>query len=103
MDHFKSINDRYGHLVGDQAIQSVATTLSGVLRPGDMLCRYGGEEFCILLGGVEANQAQELAERMRKQIEIDCGPSRHPGRKRPHHLQLRRRRPSSTAPRLWPS
>jgi diguanylate cyclase (GGDEF)-like protein len=79
VDHFKSINDRYGHLMGDQAIQSVAATIGGVLRTGDLLCRYGGEEFCILLTGVEASQAQELAERMRKQIEINCGPSVIPG------------------------
>jgi diguanylate cyclase (GGDEF)-like protein len=74
IDHFKSINDRYGHLVGDQAIQNVASTLASAARPGDIVCRYGGEEFCLLLGGIEASQAQELAERMRRQIETGTGP-----------------------------
>jgi diguanylate cyclase (GGDEF)-like protein len=79
IDHFKSINDRYGHLVGDQAIRNVATTLGSAVRPGDLVCRYGGEEFCILLGGIEASQAQEMAERMRKQIETGVGSSVIPG------------------------
>jgi diguanylate cyclase (GGDEF)-like protein len=79
IDHFKSINDRYGHLVGDQAIQHVANTLEGAVRAGDVVCRYGGEEFCLLLAGIEASQAQELAERVRKQIETSCGPSIIPG------------------------
>jgi diguanylate cyclase (GGDEF)-like protein/PAS domain S-box-containing protein len=79
IDHFKSINDRYGHLVGDQAIQNVAGILAGGVRPGDIVCRYGGEEFCLLLAGIEASQTQELAERMRKQIETGCGPAVVPG------------------------
>jgi diguanylate cyclase (GGDEF)-like protein/PAS domain S-box-containing protein len=79
IDHFKSINDRYGHLVGDQAIQNVANTLASAVRPGDIVCRYGGEEFCLLLAGIEASQTQELAERMRKQIETGCGPAVVPG------------------------
>ena len=79
IDHFKSINDRYGHLVGDQAIQNVANTLESAVRAGDLVCRYGGEEFCLLLAGIEASQAQELSERMRKQIETSCGPAVIPG------------------------
>jgi diguanylate cyclase (GGDEF)-like protein len=79
IDHFKSINDRYGHLVGDQAIQNVATTLENAVRTGDLVCRYGGEEFCVLLGGIEASLAQELAERMRRQIETGTGPGVIPG------------------------
>lgn len=79
IDHFKSINDRYGHLIGDQGIQYVANTLTNAVRPGDLVCRYGGEEFCVLLTGVEANQAQELSERMRRQIETSCGPAVIPG------------------------
>jgi diguanylate cyclase (GGDEF)-like protein/PAS domain S-box-containing protein len=79
VDHFKAINDRYGHLVGDQALQDVASILQSAVRPGDLVCRYGGEEFCMLLSGVEAGQAQELAERMRRQIETRCGPAVIPG------------------------
>lgn len=79
IDHFKSINDRYGHLVGDQAIQTVAGILEGAIGPADLVCRYGGEEFCILLANTDVGQAQDLAERMRKQIEIGCGPAVIPG------------------------
>jgi diguanylate cyclase (GGDEF)-like protein len=79
VDHFKAINDRYGHLVGDQALQDVASILQSAVRPSDLVCRYGGEEFCLLLSGVEAGQAQELAERMRRQIETRCGPAVIPG------------------------
>lgn len=79
IDHFKAINDRYGHLVGDQAIQHVAQTLAQAVRPNDMVCRYGGEEFCLLLPGLGAEQAMELAERIRSRIETTCGPSVIPG------------------------
>jgi diguanylate cyclase (GGDEF)-like protein len=79
IDHFKAINDRYGHLVGDQAIQHVAQTLARALRPNDMVCRYGGEEFCLLLPGMSAEQGLEVAERMRSRIETTCGPSVIPG------------------------
>ena len=79
IDHFKSINDRYGHLVGDQAIQHVSKTLQGALCPADILCRYGGEEFCILLPEASVQKAYELAEHMRVQIETGCGPNVIPG------------------------
>jgi diguanylate cyclase (GGDEF)-like protein len=79
IDHFKAINDRYGHLVGDQAIQHVAQTLFSAVRPADIVCRYGGEEFCLLLPNVSTEQAAELAERMRARIEAACGPSVIPG------------------------
>ena len=79
IDHFKSINDRYGHLVGDQAIQTVAGLLEAAVSPGDLVCRYGGEEFCILLFNRDLRQAQELTERMRKEIEIGCGRAVIPG------------------------
>jgi diguanylate cyclase (GGDEF)-like protein len=79
IDHFKAINDRYGHLVGDQAIEHVAQTLKASLRPGDLVCRYGGEEFCLLLPGLGATAAHELAERMRARIEASCGAAVIPG------------------------
>ena len=79
IDHFKAINDRYGHLVGDQAIEHVARTLEAAVRPGDLVCRYGGEEFCLLLVGLGAPAAQELAERMRARIEANCGATVIPG------------------------
>lgn len=73
IDHFKLFNDRYGHAVGDQVIKSVAKCLGTDLREVDMLCRYGGEEFCIMLPGSTAEQAYEVAERLRFAIETNAG------------------------------
>jgi len=69
IDHFKSYNDRYGHAVGDQVIQVVAKELSTTLRPLDIMGRYGGEEFCILLPGQTCEEGVLVAERLREQIE----------------------------------
>jgi diguanylate cyclase (GGDEF)-like protein/PAS domain S-box-containing protein len=69
IDHFKSFNDTYGHAVGDQVIQAVARSLSAGLRQVDLLGRYGGEEFCVLLPGANEAQAMAVAERMRAEIE----------------------------------
>ena len=73
IDHFKSFNDRYGHAVGDQVIKSVAKCLGSELREVDMLCRYGGEEFCIMLPGSTPEQALDVAERLRLAIEHHAG------------------------------
>lgn len=73
IDHFKRFNDQYGHTVGDQVIIAVAKTLAGELRSFDLLCRYGGEEFCILLPNTTPQQALEIAERLRGNIERDAG------------------------------
>jgi diguanylate cyclase (GGDEF)-like protein len=64
VDHFKSINDRYGHAGGDQALKHLVTTLSNRIRRGDLLGRLGGEEFAILLPSVAAAEAERLAERL---------------------------------------
>jgi len=69
IDFFKSFNDIYGHYVGDQVIQIVAKILTSKLRPSDLICRYGGEEFCILITDVTQQQALEICERMRSTIE----------------------------------
>jgi diguanylate cyclase (GGDEF)-like protein len=69
IDHFKTFNDLYGHSVGDQVIQIVARTLSRNTRAEDLLCRYGGEEFCILLPDTNEEQVRSIAERMRSAIE----------------------------------
>jgi diguanylate cyclase (GGDEF)-like protein len=69
IDHFKSYNDRFGHAVGDQVIQVVATVLSTTLRPLDIIGRYGGEEFCILLPGQTIAEGLLVAERLRDKIE----------------------------------
>jgi diguanylate cyclase (GGDEF)-like protein/PAS domain S-box-containing protein len=79
IDYFKSINDRYGHLVGDQVIQTAANIIKSMLNEGDLLCRYGGEEFCILVTDLEAEKAMQFAENVRKLIEANCGTTVIPG------------------------
>ncbi len=69
IDHFKQFNDRHGHAVGDQVIQVVARFLTMGLRQVDLVCRYGGEEFCVVLPGATQQVAETIAERMRVQIE----------------------------------
>jgi diguanylate cyclase (GGDEF)-like protein len=69
IDHFKGVNDLYGHSVGDQVIQVVARALGASVRNSDMLCRYGGEEFCILLPNTTLADACVIAERARTSIE----------------------------------
>lgn len=68
VDHFKEVNDRYGHSVGDLALQAVAAVLMRNLRVSDYAFRYGGEEFLIVVVEVDAAGAQSLAERIREQI-----------------------------------
>jgi diguanylate cyclase (GGDEF)-like protein len=65
IDHFKSINDTYGHGAGDQVLISFATTLRGCLREGDVLGRHGGEEFAVLLADCTQEDAERIAERVR--------------------------------------
>jgi len=79
IDHFKSINDRYGHLVGDQVIHRVALLLRNAVPEGDLVCRYGGEEFCVLVSGVKSDQAMAFADGIRKLIETSCGQAVIPG------------------------
>ena len=72
IDHFKGFNDLYGHTVGDQVIQVVARALGSSIRNTDMLCRYGGEEFCILLPNTSLTDACAIAERARATIESEA-------------------------------
>jgi len=69
IDFFKKVNDDYGHTVGDVVIRALADTLKSSLRENDLLCRYGGEEFCVILHDTTAETAQNLAERARKKVE----------------------------------
>lgn len=69
IDHFKSFNDRFGHSVGDEVIRAVVRCLQSQLRQQDALFRYGGEEFCILLPNLPLEQACQVAERLRKEVE----------------------------------
>ncbi|QOC21273.1 sensor domain-containing diguanylate cyclase [Wenzhouxiangella sp. AB-CW3] len=68
IDRFKTINDTHGHLVGDEALRSFARICSAQLREGDLIGRTGGEEFAILLRGVDEDTALRLAERLRKAV-----------------------------------
>ncbi len=69
VDHFKSINDRFGHEVGDRALRKVAGVLRRSARTGDLIGRLGGEEFGIYLPGVGRGIAMQVAERMRCDME----------------------------------
>lgn len=68
IDHFKSINDRFGHQVGDAALRAVAQTLRGQLRCADEICRWGGEEFLLLLPETDTVRAIDVAEKLRAAI-----------------------------------
>ena len=65
IDHFKVVNDTYGHFVGDKIIVSITKTINGAMREGDVLIRYGGEEFLCVLPGANQHDAQLIAERIR--------------------------------------
>ncbi len=65
IDHFKKINDTYGHLVGDEVLKATAAAMRGAIRTEDLLARYGGEEFVVVARGVDLRSATQLAERLR--------------------------------------
>jgi|GEM_PF-1456537 len=69
IDHFKKINDTHGHQVGDDVIKMVTRTIKDMIRTTDRACRYGGEEFAVLLPETTSENGRNLAERIRTQIE----------------------------------
>lgn len=69
IDHFKKVNDKYGHLYGDEVLRHLAATIAKILRTGDVIGRYGGEEFAVFLPNTTENDALGLAERIRKGVE----------------------------------
>jgi two-component system chemotaxis response regulator CheY len=69
IDHFKKVNDTYGHQVGDLVLQCFSKTLKTLLRPYDFLGRYGGEEFVACMPGVDELRCGKIAERLRKKVE----------------------------------
>ena len=78
LDHFKELNDCQGHAAGDRALIAVADALRAELRPGDLLGRYGGEEFVALLDGVDADNAVHVAVRLCRRVhrlELNVGTS----------------------------
>ena len=68
IDHFKQVNDTYGHQAGDQVIREVARVLRENLRDTDIAGRYGGEEFGVILSNTDAQSARVFCERLRKQV-----------------------------------
>ncbi|WP_275544420.1 MULTISPECIES: sensor domain-containing diguanylate cyclase [unclassified Pseudomonas] len=74
LDNFKQINDRHGHLAGDEVLRSFAEQLRAALRQSDILCRWGGEEFILLLKNTDRHAAHELAEKLRQH----CAEQRYP-------------------------
>jgi diguanylate cyclase (GGDEF)-like protein/PAS domain S-box-containing protein/putative nucleotidyltransferase with HDIG domain len=68
IDHFKRINDSHGHDVGDQTLRKVASVLRSLFPAPNLVCRYGGEEFCVVVPGLTLEQLQEVADRLREAI-----------------------------------
>ncbi|MBW2662710.1 MAG: GGDEF domain-containing protein [Deltaproteobacteria bacterium] len=68
LDNFKSINDTYGHIIGDRLLKEVASVLESLCRSEDVLVRFGGEEFVILMSDTDDSEAVILAERIRKKV-----------------------------------
>ncbi len=73
VDNFKDFNDRFGHLAGDRALTAVAEVLRTQFRPHDLLVRYGGDEFAVLLPGIPADKALDIADRVRQRVSGDTG------------------------------
>jgi diguanylate cyclase (GGDEF)-like protein len=73
LDHFKSINDRYGHPRGDEVLRDVASALQHAVRAGDLLCRIGGDEFAVLAPHTTYNEAEGLAHRIEQTISEQFG------------------------------
>jgi diguanylate cyclase (GGDEF)-like protein len=69
LDHFKQLNDTHGHLAGDEVLRGFARSLQGNLRQSDIICRWGGEEFILLLKDTGSSTARQLAEKIRQQTE----------------------------------
>jgi diguanylate cyclase (GGDEF)-like protein len=74
LDHFKRINDSYGHQAGDTVLKSFTGVMRQGLRRCDVLCRWGGEEFLILLRGTVLEEATQIAERLRRMVEATIFP-----------------------------
>lgn len=74
IDHFKNVNDTYGHAAGDTALRAAARQMQRTVRDSDVLCRYGGEEFAVFVPNATAEQGKELAERIRRDVEMHAIP-----------------------------
>jgi diguanylate cyclase (GGDEF)-like protein len=65
LDHFKVLNDTYGHAAGDRALRHIATVMSSSVRAGDLVCRFGGEEFLLVYVGCDVTEAAPIVHRLR--------------------------------------
>ncbi|MBZ9935475.1 diguanylate cyclase [Mesorhizobium sp. BR1-1-16] len=74
IDHFKSINDRHGHLIGDEVLVSTAQLIRSQMRAHDLVGRWGGEEFLVILDGADADVATRLADRVRQLVTVAAHP-----------------------------
>jgi len=70
IDHFKSVNDRFGHPVGDEGLKRIAKALEASVRGGDTVARVGGEEFLVLTAGADSEAGKAVAERIRRRVEM---------------------------------
>jgi len=77
IDHFKAVNDTYGHQAGDKVLRTVADAARSVLREGDTLLRYGGEEFLAVLPGAGTDDLDQLGDRIRREIEASVTSDQH--------------------------
>ena len=75
LDHFKKVNDKYGHSVGDQVLKHLSRLIRGLIRQGDLLIRWGGEEFLLLLPATQIDEAGPFAERVRLEVEQENFPT----------------------------
>ena len=71
LDHFKSVNDGHGHLIGTKLLNEVGEILKKEVRPADTICRYGGDEFVVILQGAKLAEAKGIAERIRLRVEAN--------------------------------
>jgi len=78
MDHFKQVNDTYGHDVGDEVLKALSGIITNTIRAADLAARYGGEEFVVLMPETDAMRAYEAAERLRKNVEMTPFVITHP-------------------------
>ena len=74
IDHFKKMNDEFGHLLGDEMLRAVSSILKQQLRKMDMVCRYGGDEFAIVVPETTGESAMRVAEKLRRQVETHFFP-----------------------------
>jgi diguanylate cyclase (GGDEF)-like protein len=100
VDHFKSLNDEYGHVAGDGVLSRVAAKLAGGLRPQDLLARYGGDEFAALLPEADAVSARSIADRLRQTIELRPDDERSSGPAVTVSIGVASRRPHETVATL---